>query len=100
MLPVGLEPTTLALLAPCSTDWAMRALKEKDEKESINQEDKSLTTLSTSLYKYLLLGLVLWQYIPVDKTGSKRVSSVVVTSKARLHLKHITLQKSYKICRK
>ena len=25
MLSVGLEPTTLALLAPCSTDWAMRA---------------------------------------------------------------------------
>ena len=35
MLPVGLEPTTLALLAPCSTDWAMRALGEKEEKESI-----------------------------------------------------------------
>ena len=25
MLTAGLEPATLALLAPCSTDWAMRA---------------------------------------------------------------------------
>ena len=25
MLSAGLEPATLALLAPCSTDWATRA---------------------------------------------------------------------------
>ena len=27
MLSAGFEPATLALLAPCSTDWAMRALQ-------------------------------------------------------------------------
>ena len=36
MLSAGLEPATLALLAPCSTDWATRAyIKYKKEKKNI-----------------------------------------------------------------